>query len=229
MNTKWNGMRAVLFTVLAGMVAAAPARGQAQDEAALATLRASMSATAYASLTATLRDAQQRGLPTQPLVAKALEGAAKNIPGDRIVVAVRQTSDGLAQAQALLHARGALTTEAEVTAVATARQRGVPADAIGRLAAGAGGRGSVGMSAHVLADVMERGVPLAVGVEVLAAWRSHGADPARLGEIPAAVDRLVRQGVVPARAGAAITAGLRLGRTPASILPADVPRLLGGG
>jgi hypothetical protein len=220
----------LVAAVLAAVCALLPGRllAQAPDEAALATLRTSMSAAAYASFSSALRDAQQRGLPTQPLVAKALEGAAKNVSGDRILIAVRQTSDALARAQDLLRNAGAASTAAEVTAVATALQRGVPADAVTRLAGQAGGRGHVGLSAHVLADVMAQGVPLAVGVEVIATWRNHGGDPARLQEIPGAVERLVRQGIVPARAGAAITAGLRLGRTPASILPVEVPRLIGG-
>jgi hypothetical protein len=217
-----------LAAAVCALLLAVPASGQ--EDPGLATLRASMSASAYASFSATLRDAQQRGLPTQPLLAKALEGAAKNVPGERILVAVRQTAEVLARAQTVLQAGGvgAAATEAEITAVAMAMQRGVPTDAVTRLAAEARGRGSVGLSAHVLADLMRHGVPLAVGVELLAAWRAHGADPARLQEIPGAVERLVRQGIVPARAGAAIGAGLRLGRTPGSVLPADVPRLIGG-
>jgi hypothetical protein len=225
-----NSLRTSTLVLALTMCALIPGSvyAQAADEATLATLRASMSATAYASFTGTLRDAQQRGLPTQPLVAKALEGSAKNVPGDRIVIAVRQTADVLARAQDLLRSAGAVSTGAEITAVTTAMQRGVPADAIARLATQSRGRGHVGLSAHVLADVMAQGVPLAIGVEVIATWRNHGSDPARLQEIPGAVERLVRQGVVPARAGAAISAGLQLGRTPASILPIDVPRLIGG-
>jgi hypothetical protein len=231
-NTRWIAI-ALAAVLGAGMPAAAraqqpPPAQQAPDAAALATVRAAMSASAYASFTAALRDAQERGLPTQPLVAKALEGAAKNVPGERIMVAVRQTTDALARAQVLLRAAGP-ATGAEISAVATAMQRGVPEEAIARLAAGAAGRGHVGLSAHVLADMMTNGVPLAVGIEVIGAWRGHGADPARLDEIPAAVERLVRQGVVPTRAGAAIAAGLRLGRAPGSITPIDVPRIIGGG
>ncbi|HSJ24820.1 MAG TPA: hypothetical protein VK929_09145 [Longimicrobiales bacterium] len=201
---------------------------QTQDEAALATLRAAMTPAAYTSFTAELRAARDQGLPTQPLVAKALEGAAKNVPGERILAAVRQTTQELNRARTLLQPAGGVTA-AEISAVATAMQRGVPADAVSRLAADAGGRGGVGLSAHVLADIMAHGVPVSVGVEVLGAWRSHGADPNRLNEIPGAVERLVRQGVVPARAAAAIGAGLRAGRTPGSIGPVDVPRLIGGG
>lgn len=211
--------------VLLGLPGAA--LGQAQADG-LAALRASMSAQAHSDLTALVRDAQQRGLPTQPLVAKAQEGAAKNVPGERIVAAVRQTAESLGRAQGLLQAGGAASTDAEVTAVATALQRGVPAEAVSRLAVDARGRGSVGLSSHVLADLLGHGVPLALGLEIIGTWRSQGGDATRLNEIPGAVERLVRQGVVPARAGAAISAGLRVGRTPGSIMPVDVPRLLGG-
>jgi hypothetical protein len=217
-----------LTAVLLLAAPAAQVHAQAQEDAAIATLRASLSASAFASFSAIVRDAQRQGLPTQPLIAKAREGTAKNVPDDRIVAAVRQTAEFLGRARALLRAAAALETEAEISAAATALQRGVPADAVSRLAADARGRGSVGLSAHVLADIMGHGVPMAAGIEMIAAWRGHGADPARLNEIPAAVERLVRQGVVPARAAAGIGAGLRLGRSPGSITPAEIPRLIRG-
>jgi hypothetical protein len=217
---KWIGLGLVAAT----LSLAAPAH--AQDDAALATLRSSMSAQAYASFSTILRDARERGLPTQPLVAKGLEGAAKNVPGDRILLAVRQTADALGTAQRLLRPAG-ITSAAEIGAVATAMQRGVPGEAIASLASDSRGGASIGLAAHVLADLMGHGVPLAVGIEVLGAWRGHGADPARLAEIPAAVERLVRQGVVPARAGAAIAGGLRGGHAPGSVRPVDIPRLIG--
>ena len=221
-------MRKILLLAIA-LLAPLPVRAQstAQDQAALAALRTSMSASAYASLTAAINDARRRGLPTEPLITKAQEGAAKNVPGDRIVIAVRLTMDRLERAQVLL--RGSVSpTDAEISAVADALQRGVPEDAITRLAAAAGGRASIALSAHALADLIGHGVPLAIGVEVMNAWRAQGADPARLKEIPAAVERLVRQGVVPARAGAAVAAGIRMGRAPASITPVEIPRILGG-
>ena len=221
-------MKKILLFAIA-LLAPLPMQAQttAQDEAALAPLRASMSASAYASLTAAVGDARRRGLPTEPLITKAQEGAAKNVPGDRIVVAVRLTSDRLARAQLLLRGNTA-PTGTEISAVADALQRGVPEAAITRLAADASGRASIALSAHALADLIGHGVPLAVGVEVMNAWRAQGADPARLKEIPAAVERLVRQGVVPARAGAAVAAGIRMGRAPASITPVEIPRILGG-
>lgn len=222
-------MKRILLVLISALLASAPLYAQtpAQDDAALAALRASLSATAHASVTATVRDARQRGLPTAPLIAKAQEGAAKNIPGERIVVAVRATMNWLGRAQVLLRA-GAPPTAVEISVVADALQRGVPDDAITRLAADARGRASIALSAHALADLLGQGVPLAVGVEVMQAWQANGADAAKLTEIPAAIERLVRQGVVPARAGAAVAAGIRLGRSPASITPVEIPRILGG-
>jgi hypothetical protein len=222
--------------------ARAQAQTRAQQDAAIAALRTSLSAAAHTELVAAVRDARERGLPAQPLIAKAQEGAAKNVPGDRIMAAVRQTSQRLVRAQVLLQARAGgpaggapagaaadATAAAEISAVADALQRGVPENAIARLVADAQDRESVGLTAHALADLLGHGVPLAIGLEAIGAWRGQGGDPARLNDIPAAVERLVRQGVVPARAGAAVAAGLRLGRAPGSIRPVDVPRIIGGG
>jgi hypothetical protein len=224
-----------LAVLLAGAPAVptlgAPAWGQAaqartQEDAAVGALRTSMDASAHATLVIVVRDARSRGLPAQPLIAKAQEGAAKNVPGDRIIVAVQATAERLARAQVLLHA-GGVATPVEISAVADALQRGVPEEAIVRLVADSRGHASVGLSAHALADLLGHNVPVAVAVEVIGAWRAHGADASRLNEIPAAVERLVRQGVVPARAGAAVAAGIRVGRAPGSITPAEVPRMIG--
>lgn len=215
-------MKRVLPGLVAAVLAVMPLSAQQRSE--LETLRAGMSATAYAQLNAELRGARERGLPTEPLVSKALEGTAKQIPGERIVLAVRQTAERLGSAQVLL--RGSVPpTVTELTAVADAMQRGVPEDAIRKLTADPQGRASIALSAHAIADLLGHGVPLAVGVEVVGAWRGNGADPSRLKEIPAAVERLVRQGVVPAQAGSAVAAGLKLGRRPNSIGPGDVPGL----
>jgi hypothetical protein len=216
-----------LATAAQSQVPQAPPQTQAQQDAAVAALRSSLSAPAHASLVATVRDARERGLPVQPLIAKAQEGAAKNVADERILAAVAQTTDRLHRAQVLLRAGGAPRGPQEgieISAVADALQRGVPEHALARLASDAAGAPSVGLSAHALADLIEHGVPLAVGMEVIGAWRGHGADPTRLNEIPAAIERLVRQGIVPARAGAAVASGLRNGRRPGSITPDDVKR-----
>ena len=77
-------------------------------------------------------------LPTEPLVQKALEGGAKHVSGDRIVLAVRLRRDRLEAARALLVRAGdpPPVTPVKVTAVATALSRGVPAPTVERVVAG---------------------------------------------------------------------------------------------
>jgi hypothetical protein len=196
---------------------------RAQDAAQEAKLRASMSASAYASFASAIRDAQARGLPVEPLVAKGIEGAAKGVAGDRIVVAVRATADRMARAQLLLRSTRPATS-AEIVAVADAMQRNVPEDALRKLSADPRGRATIALSAYALADLMASGVPLAVGLDVIGAWRAGGADAAKLKEVPATIERLMRQGVAPARAGAGVAAGLRIGTPLSRLAPGNLPR-----
>jgi hypothetical protein len=205
------------FSCMFALTVSAHAQNATQD----AKLRAAMSASAYASFTTAIRDARDRGLPTEPLIAKALEGAAKSVPGDRIVIAVRQTSDRMVRAQVILRASRPTTSD-EIVAVSDALQRSVPEDALRRIVSDSAGRASVALSAHAFADLVGHGVPVAVGLEVIGAWRNGGADAARLKEIPVAIERLVRQGVAPARAGAGVAAGLRLGRPLSGITPDNI-------
>lgn len=210
------------------LLLAAPVQAQqtrAQEDASVAALARVMNARDHAELVTVLAEARAQGLPVQPLIAKAQEGAAKNVP--RIAAAVRSTMQFMVRAQALLRT-GAPATETELNAVGIALQRGVPEDALRNLAGEARTRASIAISAHVLGDLIGHGVPVAIGVEAVQAWTLRSDAAAQMTEIPAAVERLVRQGVLPARAGAAVAAGLRLGRSPGSIMPPDVPLLLRG-
>lgn len=217
-----------LLTLLAAALAPIAAGGvmrvaAAQEPAGLAQARASLPPEAARELERTVSAARARGLPTEPLVSKALEGAAKGVPAERILAVVRLRAEQLGRAQALLQGRAA--SPADVTAVADALQRGVPESTVKALVSGARPDEPVALAAHTLADLLEAGVPVQAALEVLTAWRSRGANPAELHELPAAVARLVRQGTLPAQAAAAVAAAVRAGRSPASALP---PVPLGG-
>lgn len=205
-----------------------PASVRAQDAAQSARLRAAMSASAYASFNASVATAKERGLPTEPLVAKGMEGIAKGAPGERISIAVRDLADRMTRAQLILRSgagAGRATTSVEITAVADALQRNVSEDALRKLAVDATGRATIAASSYALADLVSQGVPLAVSTEILASWRARGADPARLVEISATVERLVRQGVAPARAGTGVAAGIRLGTSLSTLTGVNLPKL----
>lgn len=131
------------------------------------------------------------GVPSEPLFAKALEGAAKRVPPDRLVPAVR------AHAGRLLQARQALGPAADVPllmAGADAIRRGVPADVLGSLPRD---RPRSPMAVLALTELLESGVPTDRALETLAeAMRQRNADT-RILDIPARVRRLVRDGVPP--------------------------------
>src|SRR3989442_8449924 len=51
-------------------------------------------------------DAAARGLPVDPLVQKAIEGAAKGVPADRVIAAVRTLAGRLGEAREAVRAGG---------------------------------------------------------------------------------------------------------------------------
>lgn len=99
------------------------------------------------------------GLPVEPLIRKALEGAAKGAAPERIVAAVRLERAALRDAQLLLLHAGAVPpiTASEIATVAQAVRRGVPASLIAALAAANPGQPR-GLALHALADLMAEGV-----------------------------------------------------------------------
>ena len=98
--------------------------------------------------------ARGAGLPVEPLVDKALEGASKGAPADRIVAAVRQLATGLGTARAALGS----ATVAELDAAASALRAGVRPATLTRLRA-ARGRQNLTVPLAVLSDLVARGVP----------------------------------------------------------------------
>jgi hypothetical protein len=158
-------MRCVAGVVLLGAVTAAPRVVVAQDTR----LADRLPAAALAGVTAVLDSAQSVGLPLEPLVDRALEGASKSAAADRIVLAVGRYAHELGVARDAL---GAGATEAEVIAGASAIRAGArPAD-LHDLRARRGGQ-SVTVAAGMMADLMVLGVPseTAVGIVLTAADR----------------------------------------------------------
>jgi hypothetical protein len=103
--------------------------------------------------------AGRAGLPTEPLVQKALEGSTLGASGERIQVAVVALAGQLGRAREAL-GRGA--DEAELTAAAGALRAGLPSSALRRLQAlRAGGRPARGLVVPiaVLTDLVAEGVP----------------------------------------------------------------------
>lgn len=132
-------------------------------------------------LAAIIDSARASGLPTDPLVDKAQEGAAKHADNDRIVAAVRTLSAQLRLARTVL---GPQATTDELSAGASALRAGVRPEAIGRLRAERPGDGSLTIPLAVMAELVARGAsPDSAAARVLALTRRGVAD-AQLASVP---------------------------------------------
>jgi hypothetical protein len=116
---------------------------------------------------AILDSARAHGLPTEPLVDRALEGASKGAPGDLIVAAVRRLAGDLSSA---LDAFGPESSDPEIVAGASALRAGAQPEDLEDLRLLRTDQ-SLTIAAAVLADLVAAGVPAdtaAVAVVALA-------------------------------------------------------------
>jgi hypothetical protein len=113
-------------------------------------------------------------LPTEPLVDKALEGAAKGSEGANIVSAVHQLSLRMGSAKRVL---GPASTPDEIKAAASAIGVGVSDRDLARLRAAAG-KHQVTLPLAVLTDLIDRNVPIETATNlVLQLARAGVKDP----------------------------------------------------
>lgn len=203
-----TGRIAALLLAIGLAMNAGPAAGQQSPDPRLERIRAELPADAVQQIERQLQRARDRRLPLEPLLDKAVEGMAKGVPGGRIAGAIAQLGTQLAQARDLL-GTGATPPAADITAVADALLRGVPDHAVRRIAERAAPEGLIALEVHTVGDLMDRGVPVEQALAAVEAWRVRGDGPAGLRELPAAVERLIRQGTLPAQAAAAVTGAIR--------------------
>lgn len=139
------------------------ARGGGQPAVATAiTVRqpAQFDASRFDSLTASaLRslfdEAAEMGLPVRPLINRALEGAARRMPGDRILRVVREHAIALQTAKRAL---GERSTEDELEAGAIAVRAGLDERTL-ETVRNARPAGQAVVPLVVLTDIVRRGVP----------------------------------------------------------------------
>ncbi len=191
-----------LLAVAALIACFGSSRAGAQEPGRVERARAGLPRAAASRLDQILSQAASRGLPTAPLVDKALEGEAKGAPPERILLVIQQLSANLGRARDLL-ASGTPPAPEDVTAAADALRRGVSERAVRALRAGRGLR-SFALPVETLADLHEVGVPDDQGVALLNAWATRRGKDVDLRDLPAAVERLIRSGTIPAQAAQAI-------------------------
>jgi hypothetical protein len=152
-----------------------------------------------AEVVALVDSARGAGLPADPLVNKALEGASKGADGTRIVAAVRALAGGLARARASL---GAGASEPELVAGAAALRAGAPPTFLERLRRDYP-REPLVVPLAVMADLVARGVPADTAAQSVFALVRAGVREAELVAFRQSVERDIALGA-PAGAAAAI-------------------------
>lgn len=146
------------------------------------------------------------GLPSEPLIQRALEGATKGAAGPRIVAAVRRLATDLGTARTAL---GPRTSAPELEAGVAALRAGASPEVLTRLRDAR--RPPLTMALAVLADLVTSGVPVDSASTVVLALAPNARD-ADLVEFRRAVERDISLGAPPGAAASvrALNTGVRL-------------------
>jgi len=196
-----------LLALAALLASVGASRASAQDAGRVERARAGLPRAAAGRFDQILSQAAARGLPTAPLIDKTLEGEAKKAPPERILVVVNELATNLGRARSLLE-NGAPPVPDDITAVADALRRGVSERAVRMLHARHMVR-SMALPVETLADLHQVGVPDNQAVALLEAWAARHGDAADLRNLPAAVERLIRSGTLPAQAAQSLAQAMR--------------------
>ncbi|HEV8381217.1 MAG TPA: hypothetical protein VGQ29_06525 [Gemmatimonadales bacterium] len=134
------------------------------------------------------------GLPFEPLIQRALEGATKGAPGPRIVTAVRRLTVDLGVARTAL---GSTASAPELEAGVAALRAGATPEVLTRIRDVR--RPPLTMALAVLADLVASGVPADSAAAAVLALAPKARD-ADLVEFRRAVERDIALGAPPATA-----------------------------
>jgi hypothetical protein len=134
-------------------------------------------------------------LPTEPLVQKALEGSAKNVPADRLVSGVRRGLLQLRAARAIVARAvpGQAPPEGHVAAVSAALARGLPAPIVERLLTVAPNE-SPGPALHAAADLIAHRFDPDSAADLLVDAHNKGLRDGRLLDVAVAADHELQRG-----------------------------------
>lgn len=147
--------------------------------------------------------ARAGGIPSEPLVDKALEGASKRASSEAIVRAVRGLAVDLTTARQSL---GAQSLGEEVAAGASALRAGVDTDALRQLRHDRPGQPLV-IALSVLTDLIASGVPAENATHSILALSSKGAADEQLVAFRRDVERDIGIGAPPGIAASLRTSG----------------------
>ena len=157
------------------------------------------------AVSALIDTARARGLPGTPLVDKALEGAVKGVPAERIVPAVRTVLDQLnASANALHDAGVANPSDQAVEAGAFAIAAGMTVSDVAAIAGTANQGHPAAVALQVAGALAALGVPRPETVGLVRAEIQSGRPLGDLVSLPGQVQAAMAGGALPAAAAAGL-------------------------
>jgi len=218
MNTSMN--RRLSLAVAAALAAAAPHAGAqqaARDDAPLTRLERSVDAETYRSIAQVIDAARRRGLPVDPLVDRALEGAMKRAPAARIRAAVSALAQRLEVARDML---APAPTPADIAAGAGALGVGVPRETLRAIRSVQPDR-PIAVPLGVLTELVARRVPVDRAATLVVELLRGGATPTQLVGLSEDVQRDIAAGIEPGAAFDLRTRGV------ASTLPGGATAVMG--
>jgi len=167
-------------------------------------------------------DAAAHGLPVDPLVQKAIEGAAKGVPGDRVIAAVRALAGRLGQAMAAVREAGVTAPEGDVVeGGADALNAGFSGRQVTDLVRVSQPPHDPALTLRVAATLSALGVPTTQALQLVQGMISAGRSPSDLLGLPGQVQAGVARGATPAQAAAGLARAA--GGAPPGRLPDWVP------
>ncbi|MDH3497562.1 MAG: hypothetical protein OER21_12440 [Gemmatimonadota bacterium] len=183
---------------VAGVVAAAWATGAAaQERDVRAELGARGAPAVFVEQVGVLVDqARAQGLPPGPLADKALEGWAKHVPPERVVLALEQVRTRLADGRQAARGAGLADPPGPVIAAAgEALGRGMTPGAIQELIRTAPTADDAAAGLSVAASLAAQGLEMRAAVRAVQQAYGRGRGPTHLFELPSAVADLAARGV----------------------------------
>jgi hypothetical protein len=141
-----------------------------------------------------IAQAAAKGLPTQPLIAKAMEGVTKQATGERIRVAVASQAKRLEQARVLLAPSPSV---AELTSGADALAIGVPGPMLKQIRAAWPATQSVAMPLDVLTELIARGIEPKSALKQITTLMARGATSSQIAALGSSVQSDVAAGLAP--------------------------------
>jgi hypothetical protein len=230
--TQWTSRIGLALCLALGASAlgpGAPVPAAAQEDAAtrqakMERIRAELPPEVAEGIAETVRRAESEGLPVEPILDKALEGAAKGVPPARVGSAVSAYADRLQRAAGSLEGRPGRD---DLVAASEALRRGAPDDAVRQVGRQAGSDRAAALV--VLGDLVEAGVPAGDAVDVVDTALRQGRRGEGLLAIPGVIRRLQREGTPPGLAARAVARTMAGKGPPAGVPPVQLPPQAAGG